>query len=195
METAPAALWRSTLAWLSGTPAQQAFAAATLESGWPREAAPSGADLEAVLAGWPDADRDTACRLVHMTWALAACLPLPAAQTRLAWPREPGPRFLALYPDRTARQPLLDILDHLEALRQSCDAWPDGTFQLVKAEGDVLHFTRTGPTEVANVICNRGPHVLAAPIGEKATGVNPFGFTITVEELGHNPNHSYYDVK
>ena len=27
----------------------------------------------------------------------------------------------------------------------------------------------------------------------KSTEVNPMGFTIVVEEVGHNPNHSYYD--
>ena len=29
----------------------------------------------------------------------------------------------------------------------------------------------------------------------KHTEVNPMGFTIVVEEVGHNPNHSYYDYK
>ena len=29
----------------------------------------------------------------------------------------------------------------------------------------------------------------------KHTELNPMGFTIVVEENGHNPNHSYYDIK
>lgn len=29
----------------------------------------------------------------------------------------------------------------------------------------------------------------------KHTEVNPMGFTIVVEEVGHNPDHSYYDYK
>ena len=29
----------------------------------------------------------------------------------------------------------------------------------------------------------------------KHTEVNPMGFTIVVEEVGHNPNHSYYDYQ
>ena len=29
----------------------------------------------------------------------------------------------------------------------------------------------------------------------KRQEVNPMGFTIVVEENGHNPNHSYYDIQ
>ena len=73
MTESSAALWRSAVAYMTGRPAEQAFAVATLEAGWPREAAPSAADLEAVLGACP-AGPDTARRLVHMTYALAAAL-------------------------------------------------------------------------------------------------------------------------
>ena len=194
MTESSAALWRSAVAYMTGRPAEQAFAVATLEAGWRREAAPSAADLEAVLGACP-AGPDTARRLVHMTYALAAALPLPPEALHLAWPAQAGPLLAGLYPDRPTLEPLLAVLDQLEGLRQSCDAFPAGIFRLVKAEGALLHFVRTGPTELVNVICNRGEHMLVAPIGEKSTAVNPFGFTITVEEHGHNPDHSYYDVR
>ena len=35
----------------------------------------------------------------------------------------------------------------------------------------------------------------AKKLTTKHTEVNPMGFTIVVEENGHNPNHSYYDIK
>lgn len=200
MIESPAALWRSAMAYMTGQPAEQAFAVASLEAGWPREAAPSAADLEAVLrtvcgeTGSFD-DPDTARRLVNLTYALAAMLPLEPDAVRLTWPAHAGPLLARLYPDRSALEPLLAVLDQLEGLRRSCDAFPAGSFQLVKAEADLLHFTRTGPTELVNVICNRGGHMLVAAIGEKSTAVNAFGFTITVEEHGHNRDHSYYNVK
>lgn len=90
---------------------------------------------------------------------------------------------------------LRPVLAQLAELRKSCDAFFDGTFQLVKASGGVLHYRRVGRTETAEIVVNRTEHYLVEPIGTKATEVNPMGFTILVEENGHNPNHSYYDYK
>ena len=43
---------------------------------------------------------------------------------------------------------------------------------------------------------HRSEHIIVEPLASgKHTEVNPMGFTIVVEENGHNPNHSYYDIK
>ena len=45
-------------------------------------------------------------------------------------------------------------------------------------------------------IVNRSEHIIVEPLASgKHTEVNPMGFTIVLEENGHNPNHSYYDIK
>ena len=38
------------------------------------------------------------------------------------------------------------------------------------------------------------PFIARSTAGQKYH-LNPMGFTIVVEEVGHNPNHSYYDYK
>ena len=64
------------------------------------------------------------------------------------------------------------------------------------AEGGVLHYQRIGEFEAAEIIVNRTEHIIVEPLASgKHTEVNPMGFTIVVEEVGHNPNHSYYDYK
>ena len=52
------------------------------------------------------------------------------------------------------------------------------------------------PQVVGEIIVNRTEHIIVEPLASgKHTEVNPMGFTIVVEEVGHNPNHSYYDYK
>jgi hypothetical protein len=51
-----------------------------------------------------------------------------------------------------------------------------------------------GLAGVAEIIINRTEHIIVETLASgKSTEVNPMGFTIVVEEVGHNPNHSYYD--
>jgi hypothetical protein len=51
-----------------------------------------------------------------------------------------------------------------------------------------------GKVETAEIIVNRTEHIIVETLASgKSTEVNPMGFTIVVEEVGHNPNHSYYD--
>ena len=58
------------------------------------------------------------------------------------------------------------------------------------------HYQRIGEFEAAEIIVNRTEHIIVEPLASgKHTEVNPMGFTIVVEEVGHNPNHSYYDYK
>ena len=58
----------------------------------------------------------------------------------------------------------------------------------------ILHYQRVGKVETAEIIVNRTEHIIVETLASgKSTEVNPMGFTIVVEEVGHNPNHSYYD--
>ena len=43
-------------------------------------------------------------------------------------------------------------------------------------------------------MCIRDSIIVEPLASGKHTEVNPMGFTIVVEENGHNPNHSYYDI-
>ena len=66
----------------------------------------------------------------------------------------------------------------------------------LRAQDGILHYQRVGQLETAEIIVNRSEHIIVEPLASgKHTEVNPMGFTIVVEENGHNPNHSYYDIK
>jgi cyclomaltodextrinase len=88
------------------------------------------------------------------------------------------------------------VLAQLAHLRHSCEAFRTGALRVLRAEGGVLHYQRVGATETAEIIVNRSEHIIVEPLASgKHTEVNPMGFTIVVEENGHNPNHSYYDIQ
>ena len=78
----------------------------------------------------------------------------------------------------------------LARLRRSCDAFDGGRMEIVRAEGDVLHYRRVGKTQTAEIILNRGPHLLAEEAFGKSTEVNPGGFTVLVED--NAPAHVGY---
>lgn len=182
--------WDAALAYACGANASAAFAPpySLSDASFPNSSA-----LHAVISSAEGMDPDTLRRMVHFTYALATVLP---GSAKLTFPSVDETSLLrTLYPNRTALEPLLAVLDHLDALQESCDALPDGKFKLIHADGDILHITRTGPTEILDAIFNRGPHLYLANIDEKSTQVNPYGFTITVREHGHNANHSYYDFR
>ena len=62
--------------------------------------------------------------------------------------------------------------------------------------GSEMCIRDSGKTETAEIIVNRSEHIIVEPLASgKHTEVNPMGFTIVVEENGHNPNHSYYDIQ
>ena len=88
------------------------------------------------------------------------------------------------------------MLAQLAQLRHSCEAFRTGALRVLRAEGGILHYQRIGEAETAEIIVNRTEHIIVEPLASgKHTEVNPMGFTIVVEEAGHNPNHSYYDYK
>ena len=91
---------------------------------------------------------------------------------------------------------LRPVLAQLAQLRHSCEAFHTGELQVLRAEDGILHYQRIGKTETAEIIVNRSEHIIVEPLASgKHTEVNPMGFTIVVEEVGHNPNHSYYDYQ
>ena len=91
---------------------------------------------------------------------------------------------------------LKPVLAQLAQLRHTCEAFRTGELRVLRAEGGVLHYQRIGEFEAAEIIVNRTEHIIVEPLASgKHTEVTPMGFTIVVEEVGHNPNHSYYDYK
>ena len=80
--------------------------------------------------------------------------------------------------ERRLRGPLANLAE----LRRSCDAFKGGAIEWVEAAEDVLHFRRVGRTQTAEIILNRGEHLLATQAFGKAAEVNPLGFTILVED-------------
>jgi glycosidase len=98
------------------------------------------------------------------------------------------------YPWQTSEKRLRPILAQLAELRRTCEAFRSGAFRVVRAEGGLLHYQRIGTSETADIILNCSEHILIETLDSgKSTEVNPMGFTILVEENGHNPDHSYYD--
>mgnify|MGYP000784866158 FL=1 len=91
---------------------------------------------------------------------------------------------------------LKPVLAQLAQLRHSCEAFRTGELRVLRAQDGILHYQRVGEAETAEIIVNRSEHIIVEPLASgKHTEVNPMGFTIVVEENGHNPNHSYYDIK
>ena len=91
---------------------------------------------------------------------------------------------------------LRPVLAQLAQLRHSCEAFRTGELRVLRAEDGILHYQRIGKTETAEIIVNRSEHIIVEPLASgKHTEVNPMGFTIVVEENGHNHNHSYYDIQ
>ena len=108
--------------------------------------------------------------------------------------RDPFNRGYYLWDSHEDR--LRPVIAQLAQLRQSCEAFREGALRVLRAEGGILHYQRVGAAETAEIIANRTDHLIVENLASgKYTEVNPLGFTITVEEVGHNPNHSYYDYR
>ena len=91
-------------------------------------------------------------------------------------------------------QRLRPVLAQLAQLRHTCEAFRTGQLRVLRAEDGILHYQRVGKVETAEIIVNRTEHIIVETLASgKSTEVNPMGFTIVVDEVGHNPNHSYYD--
>ena len=133
-------------------------------------------------------------------WQSGRCVTGDAYEEGLLYGDEIGmqgyrdPFNRAFYRWDTHEERLRPVLAQLAALRHSCEAFNTGELRILRAEGGILHYQRVGDFETAEIIVNRTEHIIVEPLASgKHTEVNPMGFTIVVEEVGHNPNHSYYD--
>ena len=141
----------------------------------------------------PDDQYDEAIRRLLLAYAMIFTLPgVPCIyygdEIAMQGYRDPFNR--AYYDWTSTEQRLRGPLRNLAALRKSCDAFHGGRFEIVQAEGDLLQYRRIGRTRTAEIVLNRGPHLLAVEAFGKTAEVNPGGFTVLVEE--NEPTHVGY---
>lgn len=138
----------------------------------------------------PQEEYDAAVRRLLLAYAMIYTLPgVPSLyygdEIAMQGYRDP---FNRAYFDWTSTEERLRTpLANLAGLRRSCDAFDGGSFEVVRAEGDILHYRRVGKTMTAEIVLNRGPHLIAEPVFGSSTEVNPGGFTVVTEE--NNPAH------
>ena len=63
----------------------------------------------------------------------------------------------------------------------------------MEAEGELLHYRRVGTVHTAEIILNRGPHLLAVEAFGKTAEVNPGGFTVLVD-ANHPTKVGYFSI-
>lgn len=128
---------------------------------------------------------DHGVRLLTLAYAMIFTLPgIPSIyygdEIAMQGYRDPFNR--AYFCWQSTEQRVKPVLRQLAALRKTCDAFWDGSLQILQAEGDVLHYRRVGHTQTAEIICNRSPRLIVAKSFGQYTEVNPYGFTILVED-------------
>ena len=144
----------------------------------------------------PSGQMDSAIRRLLLGYAMIFTLPgVPCVyygdEIAMQGYRDPFNR--AFFDWNSTEQRLRGPMKTLAALRRSCDAFDGGRLELIRAEGDVLHYRRVGKTQTAEIILNRGPHLIAEEAFGKSTEVNPCGFTVLVED--NEPEHvGYFSV-
>ena len=147
----------------------------------------------------PSGQMDSAIRRLLLGYAMIFTLPgVPCIyygdEIGMQGYRDPFNRAFFCWDSHEKR--LKPVLAQLAQLRHSCEAFRTGELRVLRAEDGILHYQRIGEFEAAEIIVNRTEHIIVEPLASgKHTEVNPMGFTIVVEEVGHNPNHSYYDYK
>jgi len=99
----------------------------------------------------------------------------------------------AFFDWNSTEQRLRGPLKTLAHLRKDCDAFDGGRLEIVRADTDVLHYRRIGKTQTAEIILNRGPHLIAELAFGKYAEVNPGGFTVLVEE-NHPAHVGYFSI-
>ena len=144
----------------------------------------------------PSGQMDEAIRRELLGYAMIFTLPgVPCVyygdEIAMQGYRDPFNR--AFFDWNSTEQRLRGPIKTLAALRRSCDAFDGGRLEIVRAEGDVLHYRRVGVVQTAEIILNRGPHLIAEEAFGKNTEVNPGGFTVLVED--NHPEHvGYFSV-
>ena len=147
----------------------------------------------------PSGQMDAAIRRLLLGYAMIFTLPgVPCVyygdEIGMQGYRDPFNRAFFHWDSHEER--LRPVLAQLAQLRHTCEAFRTGALRVLRAQDGVLHYQRVGAAETAEIIVNRSEHIIVEPLASgKHTEVNPMGFTIVVEENGHNPNHSYYDIK
>ena len=156
----------------------------------------------AVTAYWqsgrhiPAEKMDDAMRKLLLGYAMIFTLPgVPCIyygdEIAMQGYRDPFNR--AFFDWNSTEQRLRGPLKTLAHLRKGCDAFDGGRLEIVRADTDVLHYRRIGKTQTAEIILNRGPHLIAELAFGKYAEVNPGGFTVLVEE-NHPAHVGYFSI-
>lgn len=132
----------------------------------------------------PPGQMDDAVRRLLLGYAMIYTLPgVPCVyygdEIAMQGYRDPFNR--GYYDWTSTEERLRGPLRTLAKLRRSCDAFDGGRLEIVEAAGDILHYRRVGATHTAEIILNRGLHLLCAEAFGKQAEVNPGGFTVLVE--------------
>lgn len=133
----------------------------------------------------PKPKYDHGIRLVRLAYAMLFTLPgLPCIyygdEVGMQGYRDPFNR--AYYDWDSTENRIKPLLRQLAKLRKECDAFWEGDFRVTRADGGLLQYRRTGPTETAEIAINRTPRLLATRALGKVTEVDPFSFTVVVED-------------
>lgn len=133
----------------------------------------------------PKPKYDHGIRLVRLAYAMLFTLPgVPCIyygdEVGMQGYRDPFNRAYCDW-DSTENR-IKPLLRQLAKLRKECDAFWEGDFRVTRADGGLLQYRRTGPTETAEIAINRTPRLLATHALGKVTEVDPFSFTVVVED-------------
>ena len=73
------------------------------------------------------------------------------------------------------------VLRRLAQYRRECDAFKDGSFELLAAQGGLLHYRRRGRTQTAEIALNRTPRLLTVQMFGQPAEIEPFGFAVLTQ--------------
>lgn len=133
----------------------------------------------------PRAQYDQGVRLLRLAYAMIFTLPgVPSVYygDEVAMQGYKDPFNRAYFDWDSPESRVRPVLRQLAEVRKSCDAFAEGAFQLIEAKGGLLHYRRTGRAQTAEIVLNRTPNLAVVTAFGKPAEVNPFGFTILVED-------------
>ena len=77
---------------------------------------------------------------------------------------------------------LKPVFRQMAELRRSCDAFSEGSFELVASENDLLQYRRVGKTQTAEIALNRSGTTRVVEILGQMAQVSPYGFTVLTQD-------------